>query len=74
MNLQSLAGRLFLFSLENNVCSAGGGAIHVYDTRVDLIHNCTFVRNSADDKLLLSGNYINVSLLSFSLIFKFMLR
>ena len=36
-------------------------ALSIYDTTVDLIHNCTFVRNRAD-RTLASINFINVSL------------
>ena len=59
----SISSVVFSSSLfENNVASSNGGALSLFDTTVDLIHNCTFVRNRAD-RTLASLNYINVSLL-----------
>ena len=61
----SISSVVFSSSLfENNVVTNGGGALNLYDTTVDLIHNCTFVRNRADYTLS-SNKYINVSLLFF---------
>ena len=51
---------------ENNVGTGMGGALQLHDTTVDLIHNCTFVRNRADNTLT-STNWINVSLLFYFL-------
>ena len=61
----SISSVVFSSSLfENNVCTSNGGALTVLDTTVDLIHNCTFVRNRADDTVS-STNWANVSLLFF---------
>ena len=63
----SISSVVFSSSLfENNVGTNGGGALSLYDTTVDLIHNCTFVRNRAD-KTLSSRNLVNVSLLFYFL-------
>ena len=48
----SISSVVFSSSLfENNVGTSNGGALSLLDTTVDLIHNCTFVRNRADDTL-----------------------
>ena len=61
----SISSVVFSSSLfENNVVTSIGGALSLLDTTVDLIHNCTFVRNRADDTLS-STNWINVSHLFF---------
>ena len=64
----SISGVVFSSSLfENNVVSSVGGALTLYDTTVDLIHNCTFVRNRAEYAILASEIYVNVSLLFYFL-------
>ena len=61
VRFESSSSVVFSSSLfENNVGTGAGGALAVFDTTVDLIHNCTFVRNRADDTLA-SGYYLNVS-------------
>ena len=71
----SISSVVFSSSLfENNVGSGRGGALSLYDTTVDLIHNCTFVRNRADVTIS-STNWINVSHLFFFFFgFEIMLR
>ena len=63
----SISRVVFSSSLfENNVGTGAGGALNLFDTTVDLIHNCTFVRNRADSTLS-SGILVNVSLLFYFL-------
>ena len=63
----SISSVVFSSSLfENNVGFNSGGALQLYDATVDLIHNCTFVRNRADYTLA-SLYFINVSLLFYFL-------
>ena len=63
----SISSVVFSSSLfENNVVTNAGGALTLIDTTVDLIHNCTFVRNRADNTLS-STKWLNVSLLFYFL-------
>ena len=67
LDRSSISSVVFSSSLfENNVGTGSGGALNLYDTTVDLIHNCTFVRNRADNTLS-STKYVNVSLLFYFL-------
>ena len=65
-HLRSLVSSFPLLSSRIMLSLVCGGALSLYDTTVDLIHNCTFVRNRADTTIS-SANWVNVSLLFYFL-------